>query len=61
MSEETRPGAAGVIVLTDIVEEGLPLDQLPEISGGLLAESDRNRFDKAPEPESPEPELRMVT
>jgi hypothetical protein len=57
MSEETRPGAAGVIVLTDIVEEGLPLDQLPEISGGLQAESDRNRFDKAPEPESPEPEF----
>jgi hypothetical protein len=60
MSEETRPGAAGVIVLTDIVEEGLPLDQLPEISGGLQAESDRNRFDKAPEPESREVDLEVL-
>ena len=63
MSEEKNRTPAGVIVLTDIVEEGLPLDQLPDLPGGFGVEAGQDCFEEIPENEKsdiPEIDLEVL-
>jgi len=60
MSKAAGPGAAGVIVLTDIVEEGLPLDQLPDLSETLRLEDERIRAAGPSENHIPDVDLEVL-
>ncbi len=60
MSEQMGAGPAGVIVLTDIVEEGLPLDKLPDLPGEFREGAGRNRNDECRADPIPDVDLEVM-